>query len=117
MHELFTQIIQDNWQEKLDLNALSQDDLVEILADFKDMERFTKKVTGYLKEAESVRVTQDDYTTPHNVRIVRNHRTRKGGLDREAILEEMGEEWVEDHSLPDIEYTELRVSRIKDGED
>lgn len=119
VHELSELIITkpEAWDELLADEALTQDDFIEIYADFRDLEAFGKKVKGYLREVVNARLIDDEHITKHNVKVVRTHRVRKGGLDRELILEEMGEEWVEEHSKPDTEYDELRVSRIMEEED
>lgn len=111
-HALTKDLTPDNWKDKLNLDALSLDDLVDIAGDLNSMEKFAKKVAGYLKEVIKTRMPDDEYDSPsiHYV-AVRTDRSRKNTLDEGKIAEEMGEEWVEDHRKPDIEYTELRLTR------
>jgi hypothetical protein len=111
-HQLTKDLTPDNWKDKLNLAALSVDDLVDIFGDMKSMERFSKQIAGFLREVIDSRMPEgeDEYATPNFI-IVRNFRERAGGLNRELIEEEMGEEWVADHCKPGTEYTELRITK------
>ncbi len=103
----------DNWQDQLNLKDLSLDDLTDLLGDLKAMEAFGKKVGGFIKEAVYGRMPDNvtEHTTP-NFCFVINERTRAGSLNKEKILEDMGEEWVEEHTNAPTEYKELRMSRV-----
>lgn len=104
----------DNWQEKINLQDLSLDDLTDLLGDLKAMEALGKKVGGFVKEAVYGRMPEDVFEhATNNFAFVINDRTRAGGLNKEKILEEMGEDWVEEHSNPPTEYKELRMSRVE----
>jgi len=115
-HPITSSLTPDNWQDKINLNALSLEDLVEIFGDMKAMENFGKKLSGYLKEVIKARMPEgeDEFDSTH-FHIQRNFRTRAGGLDGAKILEDMGEEWVEDHSQDSTDYVELRCTRLEDG--
>ena len=114
IHPLTKDITPDNWTEKMDLNALSLDDCAELYKDFKNMEAFGKKLGGYLREAVNARMKDDEFETPRRVKVVRTVRVRKGGLDVGLIEEEMGQEWVEEHRLPETEYFEIRASLVEE---
>jgi hypothetical protein len=100
----------DNWEEKIDLNQLSLDDMTDLLGDLKALEKLGKNAGGYLKEAVKARMPEDEYDGPH-YHLVRAHRIRSGGLNEAKLVEDMGEEWVEGYRQPPIEYEELRVTR------
>jgi hypothetical protein len=82
----------ENWKEKLDLDNLS--------------------LGGYLKEIIKIKMPDDEYDSI-NWHLERNERTRAGGLNKELIEEEMGEDWVAEHTKEPTEYTELRMTRLE----
>jgi len=105
----------DNWQDKVNPADLSLDEALDLLGDFKAMVAFGKKLEGFVKEVVKSKMPDDDepeYTGTHWYVQV-NHRTRKGGLDKEKITDEMGEDWVEEHSKPNTEYDELRLKAVE----
>ena len=114
-HELTKELTPDNWQEKLNLAALSTDNLVDIFGDMKNMEKLGKKVAGYLREIINAKMPdgEDEYDSSY-FHIQRNFRERAGSLDKELILEDMGEDWVADHTKEGTEYTELRITSIEE---
>jgi len=103
----------DNWEDHINIAAMSLDELTDLLGDFKKMEAFGKKLGGFFKEAVKGKLPpgEREYVGTH-FQFVINERSRAGGLNKDLILEEMGEEWVADHSLPPIEYEELRLSPV-----
>lgn len=104
----------DNWQEKINPKDLSLSDVSDLIGDFQSMFTFSKKMLGYMKEIARGKMGDDmEFVGPH-WELVRNFRTRAGGLNKELILDEMGEDWVIEHSKPEIEYEEMRVNRIVD---
>jgi len=110
--EVTDRLTPDDWQEVLNPKALSLDEAVDILADCKSMEAFGKKLTGYMKQVVRSKMPDDEeepeYIGTHfSVHV--NKRTRKGGLNEPLIIEEMGEDWVEEHRKPPTEYEEIRV--------
>jgi hypothetical protein len=113
LSELTTELTPDNWQDKINLQAMSLDDLITLRGDMQAMEKFGKMLTGFLKEVIAARLPDDEYVSPYYV-MVRTHRLRKGGLDEAKITDEMGEDWVEDHRKPPTEYDELRQTRKKE---
>ena len=114
-HPLTKTLTPDNWKDELNLSALSLEDLSTLLGDFKAMEAFGKKVGGFIKEIVKGRMPEgeDEFDGPV-FHIQRNHRFRAGGLDRDRIQEDMGEEWVEEYSKEGTEYDEIRVTRIEE---
>ena len=117
MHPLSGTLTPDNWQEKLNLNALSLEDMIEVFGDMKSMESVSKKIGGFLKEVIKARMPEDEdeYDSPH-FHIQRNFRSRAGGLDRERILETMGETWAEEFSHEPTEYVEIRCTKREEEE-
>ncbi len=103
----------DKWREKINLKMLSLDDMTDLLGDFKEMESMAKKLTGFLREAIIPRMPggSTEYASS-NFEFVLNTRTRAGNLNRDLVMDEMGEAWTIDHSNPSTEYTELRMNRI-----
>ena len=107
----------DNWESKINLDDMTLDDMTELLWDFKQMEKFSKKISGYMKQACTARLPRDTFEyVGTNFGFVLNNRVRAGSLNRERCIEDMGELWVENHSNPSTEYVELRVAKVK-GED
>ena len=100
----------DNWEDKINLGDLDLDQMLNLLGDFKAMESMGKKLGGFMKEAVKARMPDMEYENPY-WHVIRNPRSRKGGLNEDLITEEMGEDWVEERRKPDIEYEELRLSR------
>ncbi len=100
----------DNWESRINLSDMSLDSLIDLLGDLKAMEALGKKVGGFLREAVGGKMPEDEieYYGTH-FSIVLNECSRAGGLDKDKITEEMGVDWVEEHSKPLIEYTELRI--------
>ena len=110
---LTSKLTPDNWKDELNLPDLSLEDLTDLVGDFKSMEKLGKQLAGFLKEAIRARLPEDEdfYEGPHFA-IQFNPRTRAGALNEDLIKEEMGEEWVEEHRKPPIEYTEMRVNPV-----
>jgi hypothetical protein len=111
---LTSKLTPDNWQEHINIAALSLDELTDLLGDFKAMEAFGKQLGGFLKEAVKAKLPQgqSEFVGRH-FQFVINARVRAGGLNKELITQEMGEEWVQEHSLPPTEYEELRLTPVK----
>ena len=92
-----------------DLSNATPSFLVDELGSIKDRIKELQTEEGVLKQAllaklsDGQRVIQGE---THSGMI--SDRTRVG-LDSAKVLEDMGEEWVEDHSKT-TEYTELRVT-------
>ncbi len=105
----------DNWQENINLANMSLDETLDLWGDFKAMEAFGKKLGGFLKQAVRAKMPDDEpepiYENPR-WQVAVNLRSRKGGLDKDLITEEMGVEWVEDHSKPSTEYEEIKLKAV-----
>lgn len=108
---------QDNWEEMINPADLSLDEATDLLADLKKLEAFGKKVGGFVKELVRAKIPMDEYEEGYyagtHFTVSVKQRTRAGGLNKPLILEEMGEEWVEEHSMDPTEYSEVRVKPIK----
>lgn len=112
---LTPELTPDNWTEEINLQALSLDETMDLLADFKKIEAFGKKVGGFLKQAVTAKMPDEDepvYEGTHYFAQI-NLRTRKGGLDEAKITTEMGEDWVEEHRKEPTEYKELRLKPVE----
>lgn len=112
-HPLTAQITPENWQEKLNLQNLSLEDISTLLGDFKAMEAMGKKLAGFLREVALSRMEDDEYEGPYFI-LERSTQWRSGSLDKELIMEEMGEEWIETHSKEGQDVTVLRVTAKKE---
>lgn len=115
---LTAKLTPDNWQDKLNLNELSLEDRLDLLGDFKAMLSFAKRLEGYLKEAVRAAMPEgeDEYTGNHfYVQI--NHRVRKGGYDIDHMREDMGDDWLVKYEKEPVEYDELRLSAVEEGEE
>ena len=113
----FTQTLRpDTWQDQINPATLSLDEAIDLLGDFKAMEAFGKKVGGFFKEVVKSKMPEDEHGEPEytgsHFHVQVRQRSRAGGLNKPLILEEMGEDWVEEHSMPPTEYDELRVKPI-----
>lgn len=111
---LTAKLTPDNWDEHVNVASMSLDDILDLMGDLKKMEALAKKVGGFAKEALKAKMPPGDTEfVGSNFQVQLNDRVRKGGLNRDLITEEMGEEWVEDHSNPPTEYTEVRVKPVQ----
>ncbi len=103
----------DNWKELIQPTSMTLDETMALLKDLKTMEAFGKKVGGFLKEVVKGKMPEGEMEYVGTRFIVNlNDRSRSGGLDKDKILEEMGEAWCEDRMKPDIEYTEVRLTEV-----
>lgn len=103
-----------NWKEKIDLKALSLDEMTDLLGDLRNLEKLGKKVGGFIKEAVYARVDREKPTRAGHYEVVVNHVVRKGGLDEAKIIDDMGEEWLAAYRKDDIEYDEVRLEFVED---
>ena len=111
---LTSKLTPDNWKETINLKDLSLDDLTDLLGDLKAMEKFGKQVGGFVKEAVFGRMPDDVFEhATDNFAFAISDRSRKAGLDEEKITVEMGEEWLEAHRKPPIEFKELRMTKVE----
>jgi len=103
----------DNWEERINLKDMSLDEMADLWGDLKVMEKLGEKVGGYMKEACKARLPEGETEfIGTNFRFELNDRSRAGNLNKDLILEEMGEDWVEEHLNPDTEYVEARLTRV-----
>ncbi len=111
---LTAKLTPEGWKEELNLSELSLNDLTDLVGDFKKMEKFGKQLSGFLKEAIRARIPEDEdfYQGPHWT-VQFKDCSRVAALDEDKITEEMGEDWLEDHRKPPIEYTEMRVKAVE----
>lgn len=115
---LTAKLTPDNWQEKLNLPTLSLEDRIDLLGDFKSMLKFAKIMEGYLKEAVRAAMPEDEMEyVGHHFAIQINHRIRKGGYDVDRMKEDMGEDWIAQYEKEPVEYDEMRVAPVEEGEE
>lgn len=111
-----SELTPDNWKDLINPADLSLDEALDILGDFKAMMAFAKKLEGYMKQVTRAKMPEDDFNEPEytgtHFSISVAQRSRVGGLDKDKITEEMGEEWVEEHSKPATEYEVISVKPI-----
>ena len=105
----------DGWQDQINLADMSLDEMTDLWGDLKAMEALGKKIGGYMKVACRARTPEGDseFVGSH-FQFVINPRVRAGGLNRDRCLEDMGEQWVDDHSNPPTEYEEMRLTKVKE---
>ncbi len=110
-----SQLTPDNWQEKINLKDMSLDEMTDLFGDLKAMEALGKKVGGFMKEACKAHLPEgeSEFVGSH-FQFVLNDRYRAGGLNKDKIAEEMGEDWIEEHTNPGTEYVELRLTRVEE---
>jgi hypothetical protein len=108
-HPLTKDLTPDNWKDKLNLDDLSVDDLIELLKDLRAMENFGKKLGGFLKEVIKVRCEGQEEYEGRKLWAFFKEGYREGGLDVELITEEMGEEWVENHRKEGTEFVTIKL--------
>jgi len=115
---LTAKLTPDTWKDKLNLKDLSLDEVTDLIGDFKEMKKFAGQLEGYLKEAIAAKMPEGETEYKGSHWFVQfNHRVRAGALDKDRIQEEMGEEWVADHTKPPTEYVEMRMKPVGEGED
>lgn len=104
----------DNWKDKLNLDDLSVDDLLELMKDFKTMENFGKKVAGFLREIVQSRCEGLEEFDGRKTYTTFTPGFREGNLDVEKCTEEMGEEWVENHRKDGSNFTTVKITVKED---
>jgi hypothetical protein len=109
-HELTKDLTPDNWREKLNLDDLTVDDLIELLKDMRSMENFGKKLGGFLKEVIKARCKDMEEYDGRKIYALFTESFREGNLDMEVILEEMGEEWVESHRKDGTDFITIKLT-------
>jgi len=108
-HALTKGLTPENWKEKVILEALSTDDIVDLLADMRAMENFGKKLGGFFKEVLKARCPDmEEYDSVHFF-VQFKTTERVGGLNTELIQEEMGEDWVEEHRKDGSEFVTIKL--------
>ena len=113
-HPLTKELQPDNWKEKINLDDLTVDDLMEILFDMRKMEGLSKKIGGFLKEVIKARCKDMEEYDGRSIFAEFVPGYREGNLDTELILEEMGEDWVEDHRKEGTPFTTIKLKEKAD---
>lgn len=102
-----------NWKEHVNPKDMSLEDALDALGDAKELKKFWTQMEGFLKEIVKSKMPEGEMEyVGHHFQVVLNERVRAGGLNKELIIEEMGEEWVEEHTNEPTEYLELRLNRL-----
>lgn len=104
----------DNWQEKLQPKHMSLEDALDAFGDVKIQLSLYKKLEGFMKEVVKSKMPEGEteYTGLHFM-VVLNERSRAGGLNKELLTEEFGQDWIEEHSKEPTEYVEVRLTRVE----
>ena len=116
VHPLTAGLTPENWKDKLNLNDLTVDDLLELLKDMRSMENFGKKLGGFLKEIIKARCEGMPEYDGRTIFALFNESHRDGNLDLDKITEEMGEEWVEDHRKEGSDFITIKLAMKEEGE-
>ena len=105
-------ITQDNYMDVINPHELSTDELWDLMGDMRALEKFGKKMAGFIRETLGKSALEElEFAAPHyNVKIV--ERSRAGGLDSARIKDEMGMQFMEKYSKDDTSYMEVRMTRI-----
>lgn len=99
----------DNWQELLNPQQVSVDELITVCFDMRKMQSMSKKIDGYLKQAICARLPDDEYATSL-FDIVRNEdNIRVGNIDVDRLLEDMGQNFVAKYRKESSPYTTLSI--------
>ena len=103
----------DNWKDKINLQDMSLDEMVNLMGDARTMQKLGKLLDGFMKEAVMARMPEgeDEYATDY-WEIYVEEKERAGGLNRDKILEEMGEDWVFDHTKDPTEYFQVSCKAV-----
>lgn len=103
----------NNWREKIHLDDLSVPEMIDLMADCRKIQKLGKAVDGYMKEAIRARLPEGE-TEAHSdfFEIEIEFCERAGGLDKDRILEEMGEEWVAEHSKDPTEFEKVTIREL-----
>lgn len=117
-HPLSKELNPDNWKDKINLKELTLEELIDLEGDMKQMEKLGKALGGFLKEAIRARMPEDETAWQGTVYWVEfSEGYRQGGLDKDKLLEDYGEEWLAGYTKEGTEFTTMRVRRIdEEGE-
>lgn len=114
-HKLTKELTPDNWQDKLNPQALSVDDLMALLFDMRKMESLSKKIGGWLKEILKTRTDCEDYDGDYfAVHFVDGY--RQGGLDVDALTAEYGEDWIDKWRKEGTPYVTIKLDNKEEQE-
>ncbi len=108
-----TELTPDNFKELLNPKQLNAMQLVDILGDVKAEATFLKKVDGYMKELIAATQDEDEFEFEASRFFVTRVSKARFGLSKDLVLEDMGEEWVDNHSTT-TDYFEMRIKPIKE---
>ncbi len=115
IHPLTSSLTPDNWKDKINLDDMTVDDLVELLKDCRVMEAFGKKLGGFLKEVVKARCEGLEEYDGRKIYAEFVPGYREGNLDGDLVLEEMGEEWVEEHRKEGTPYITIQLTLKEDA--
>lgn len=115
IHPLTSGLTPDNWKDKINLPDLSVDDLLELLKDMRNMENFSKKLGGFLKEVVKSRCEGLEEFDGRTVYAQFVPGFREGNLNVDLCTEAMGEEWVAEHRSEGTDYITIKLSLKEDA--
>ncbi len=103
----------EGWQEKINLNNMTLDEMMDLWGDLKAMEAMGKRVGGYMKEACRVRLPDGETEfigTTFQFTVTPG--SREAELSKEKCLEEFGQDWIDDHLKARIKFDVFRLTRV-----
>lgn len=107
-------LTQDNFRELINPKRLSKSQMLSLIAQAKRIQKFYAQVEGMLKESFVSMFDEDEFEFENEdwtaTRVMQTRTT----LSKDLVLEDMGQEWVEEHSTT-TEFFVLNV-REKKGE-
>ncbi len=110
---LTAKLTPDNWKDKVNLKDMSLEDVTNLLGDFKEMKKFATQMEGYFKEAAKAKLPEGEteYIGAY-FEFELTDRERAGGLDKDRVITDMGEDWYFERCKDPTEYVELRLKRV-----
>ncbi len=124
---LTAKITPDNWQELINPSDLTLDEMIALRWDFGRMEKFGKKLAGYMKELVKARMPDDSPMSYSGTAWATEFipTARKANLDESKLVvefiklgvdKEEVEALVESCRKPDIKYNTMKVSKVEADE-
>lgn len=98
-----------NWKETLeDVNSLET--YVAVLLDLRSIKSMTEAVDKYVKAVIRKRLGNRNYYEIGRYRIQVTAKEREAGLDKDAIMRDMGPQFVQKYTKPKIKYEQLDIT-------
>lgn len=109
-------ITRDNWKEVLmpKLKSMTVDEIMALRYDMGEMEKLGKQLSGLLKEILIARLgdSMEYESDTIGLALSRVVQYRAGGLDRDRILEDMGQNFVDNYTKDGTEYEVMTIKPL-----